>query len=45
MRGQAFQAQNIPNLGGGGIVATTRRGKGVSPYPIYLSLQASSNSW
>lgn len=32
--GYAFQAQNILNLGGGGIVATTPAGGGLTPFPI-----------
>jgi hypothetical protein len=40
--GYAFQAQNILNLGGGGIVATSPNGNGLTPYPIALVL-ASGN--
>lgn len=36
--GYAFEAQRILNLGGGGIVATTPAGGGLTPYPIAVSL-------
>jgi hypothetical protein len=32
--GYAFEAQRVLNLGGGGIVATTPAGSGLTPFPI-----------